>query len=94
VHQPRSEPLEELPLAEHDDRLVAEPPGQVARPVDRLRPADEADEEDGAPREEAAARRRERRQPEPAGEDVYEPRAFLSSALIAGTIACRSPMTA
>jgi hypothetical protein len=47
-------------------------------------------QEPRAPREEAAGREHEQREPDRA----YEPRAFRSSALIAGTISCRSPMTA
>src|SRR5581483_11562188 len=94
VHQPRHEPLQELALAEDDDRLGADAPAEVARAVRRLAAPDELPEEERAPREHRTRDRCERGQAERAGDDVYEPRAFRSSPEIAGTIACRSPITA
>jgi hypothetical protein len=93
VHQAGNEPLQQLALAEHDDGLVAHAPRHIAGPVDRPPLPDEPDEEERATHEQAAADRRERDEPERAGENGY-PRAFLSSALIAGTMTCRSPITA
>jgi hypothetical protein len=93
VHQAGDEPLQQLPLAEHDHSLVADAPREVTRAVDRPPLPDEPDEEERAPREQPAADRHERDEPERAGDDGY-PRAFLSSALIAGTISCRLPITA
>jgi hypothetical protein len=90
VHQAGDEPLQELPLAEHDLDLVPQPLRDVRRAVVRLRPAYLVDEElAAAPR---AAADDEQEQPEDDG--AYEPRTLLSSALIAGTISCRSPITA
>ena len=66
--------------------------GHVGRPVVRLRPAYLLREEPRSPREQ---RRRRRRATSSAEDDgAYEPRTFRSSALIAGTISCRSPITA
>jgi hypothetical protein len=94
MHQSGDDPLQQLPLAEDDLRLVAHALRHVVRTVDRLAGADDADEEEGAPGEEAAGDGDERGQAERARQDVYAPRAFLSSAEIAGTISCRSPITA
>ena len=68
--------------------------GDVVRPLDRLCAGDEPPEEERAPREEAARDREQRAEPERAREDRYVPRAFLSSAEMAGTISWRSPITA
>jgi hypothetical protein len=89
VHQARNEPLQKLPLAEHDLDLVLHPPRDVRRAIVRLAPTDEPCQEDRPPREEPAADDREQRE----RDRSYEPRTFRSSALIAGTISCRSPMT-
>jgi hypothetical protein len=94
VHEARHEPLQELPLAEHDRRLVADTQGQVVGAVERPPGADEPDEEEGAPPREVAGGGEQRREREGACDDVYELRPFLSSAVIAGTISCRSPITA
>jgi len=93
VHQPRDEPLEQLPLAEHEHRLVAHALRHVAGAADRPPLPDEPHEEARAAREQPAADRHERSEPQRARQDRY-PRAFLSSALIAGTISCRLPITA
>ncbi len=94
VHEPRPEPLEQLALAQHDRRLVARALGHVAGAVDRLAQPDEVDQQLGAPREQAAADGERGRQRDRSGEDRYAERAFLSSAVIAGTISVRSPITA
>jgi hypothetical protein len=94
VHQPGHEPLQELPLAEHDHGLVADPAGEVVAPLDGLAGADEPRQEERAPREQAAGEGEQGREPDRAGGDGYVPPAFLSSAEIAGTISCRSPITA
>jgi hypothetical protein len=89
VHQPRDEPLQQLPLAEHDLGLRAHAPRHVVVPRDRFRAPHQPDEGRRPPREQAAADGDERGQ-----RDRAYPRTFRSSALIAGTIWCRSPMTA
>ncbi len=68
-------------------------PGHVVVACDRLRRADETDEQQRAPREERPRDGERRRECERAGKRGYS-RAFLSSAEIAGTISCRSPTTA
>jgi hypothetical protein len=90
VHQPRDEPLQELALAEDDLDLVLHAHGHVGRTVVRVGRPDLRGEEGGAP---PRARTDEGKRD---GEDdgAYVPRTLLSSALIAGTISCRSPMTA
>ena len=67
---------------------------EVGRALDRPAGADEPGEEACAAGEEAAADEQQRGEAERARENGYAPRAFLSSALIAGTISCRSPITA
>ena len=89
MHQPRHEPLQELLLAEDDLRLGDDALLHVARPVARLRVEHEPRQEHRTAREDAAAHEHERRE----GDRAY-PRTRLSSALIAGTISCRSPITA
>ena len=90
VHQPRHEPLQQLLLAEHDLDLVLHARRDVDRTVVRLRAPHLLDEELAATPGAAAGDRDEQ------GEDdgAYEPRTLLSSALTAGTISCRSPITA
>jgi hypothetical protein len=94
VHQSRDEALQQLALAEHDHGLVADARRDRIAAGDRFARADEADEEEGAAREEAAGDGDQGGEAERAGEDGYERLAFRSSALIAGTISCRSPITA
>jgi hypothetical protein len=94
VHQAGHDPVEQLRLAEDDRGLVAQPAGRVRRPVGGRRAADEPREEQRAPGEEPAGDDEQRGEAERAADDVYEPRAFRSSALIAGTISWRSPITA
>jgi hypothetical protein len=88
VHQAGHEPLQQLPLAEHDRCLVADARADLAGAVDRLPRQDETRQEQGAAREEPAGDEEQRRERDRA----YD--VLLSSALIAGTISCRSPITA
>src|SRR5215216_6597987 len=94
VHQPRAEPLEQLALPEHDLRLVAHALRDVVEALDRLAEPDQVDEQLRAAGEQVAADRKRRRERERSEQDVYVERAFLSSAVIAGTISVRSPITA
>jgi hypothetical protein len=90
VHEARAETLQQLLLAEDDLDLVADALRDVARAIVRPRAADLPDEEPAAPP--SAAADDEQEQPEYNG--PYWLRAFLSSAVIAGTISWRSPITA
>jgi len=90
VHQPGHESLEQLLLAENDLDLVARALEVGTGPVRRLRVSDESGQEPGAPGENPAADEDERGETDRAG----YPCAFRSSALIAGTTSCRSPITA
>ena len=95
VHQARHEPLQELALAEHDRRLVPHAPLHVV-----------AAGRSGLPARTSRVRKSARRPnshpltPSSAASAtapaiaLYCPRTLLSSALIAGTISCRSPTTA
>jgi hypothetical protein len=94
VHQARAEPLEQLALPEHDLGLVARPARQVAGAVDRLAETDQSDEQLRAAGEEPPADGERRCQRQRSGDDVYGARVLLSSAVIAGTISVRSPITA
>ena len=94
MHEPRAEPLEQLALAQHDLGLVAHAPRDVVRALDGLPEADEVDEQLRAPPEQRAADGERRRQRQRSGQDLYAERALLSSAVIAGTISVRSPITA
>jgi hypothetical protein len=94
VHQAGDQPLEQLALAEHDHGLVADAPAQGVAALDRLAGEDEPRQEERAAREEAAGDGEQGREPERAGQDGYVAFAFRSSAVIAGTIWCRSPITA
>jgi hypothetical protein len=94
VHEPGDEALEELALTQHDRRLVLHSQRHVVRPVERTGCADDAHEEQGATPEEKARGGEQRRERDGACRDRYWPRTFLSSAVIAGTISCRSPITA
>jgi hypothetical protein len=85
VHDARQQALQELLLAEHDRRLVANATRDVVRPFERLRSADEAPEEERAPREQRPGDSERRRQHDRARDRGYDSRAFLSSAVIAGT---------
>jgi hypothetical protein len=95
VHQAWDEALEQLALPEDDHGLVADAArGVVVAAIGRMAGQDELRQEERAAREEAACDGDQGREPERAGDDRYALFAFLSSAVIAGTISCRSPMTA
>jgi hypothetical protein len=94
VDQARYEPLEQLPLAEHDHGLVLDALGHVAEAVHRLAEPHQIDEQLGPPREQRAADGEQRGERDSADGDVYEDCTFLSSSVIAGTISARSPITA
>ena len=94
MDEPRNDALKQLPLAEDDDGLVPDPLRRVAEAVDRLAKPNQVDEQPRPPAEERAADREKRGERKRSGRDVYEDRAFLSSAVIAGTISVRSPITA
>jgi hypothetical protein len=94
VDQPRDQALEQLALTEHDLGLVAHTPAQLARAVGGLAHPYELDEQPRAPREQQAGGRERCCQRERSERDLYGECAFLSSAVIAGTISVRSPITA
>jgi hypothetical protein len=89
VHQSRHESLQQLPLSEHDLELRSRLAGTIRRAVVRNRARDEAAEEEDAPPCAQTGERCERDERERA----YA-RTRFSSALIAGTTSCRSPITA
>ena len=93
--KPGHEPLEQLALAQHDDRLLAQARGDVAGALDarRLAHAHEPHEQQRAAREQPAGEAERRGEGERAGQH-YASRARRSSAVIAGTISLRSPTTA
>ena len=94
---PGNEALEELPLPEDDGGFVPNAYWEVGRAADRLSRAHQPREEECAAREEPAGDRDrddERDRRADARGRAQLPRAFLSSAEIAGTTSCRSPMTA
>ena len=68
-------------------RKIVEALGGLAEP-------DEVGEELGAAAEQKAAHRERRGEGDRSDHDVYGPPAFLSSAVTAGTISVRSPITA
>jgi hypothetical protein len=94
VHQAGAEPLQQLALAEHDLGLVAHTLRDVVEALDRLAEPDEVDEQLRAAGEQEPAYRKRRGERQRSQRDVYAERAFLSSAVIAGTISVRSPITA
>ena len=51
MDEPRDEALEQLPLAEHDHRLVSHSPRDVVEPLCRLPEPDEPCEQERAARE-------------------------------------------
>ena len=94
VHQARAEPLEELALAEHDHRLVAGAARQVVEARRRLAHPHQVHEQLGPAGEQHAGHRQRRGERERSHQRVYCDRALRSSAVIAGTISVRSPITA
>ena len=94
MDQARHQPLEQLALRQDDLGLVADALRDVAGPVGWLAHPHEPDQQPGPAREERAADRECGRQGQRSGGDGYDARAFFSSAVIAGTISVRSPITA
>ena len=94
VHQPRAEALEQLALPEHDHRLVAGAARDVVEALGRLAHPHEVRDQLRATGEQHPGHAERRRQRERSGQDSYCERAFLSSAVMAGTISVRSPITA
>ena len=90
VHQSGHNALQQLLLAEHDLDLVLHAPRNVHRTIVRLRPQYLLGEELRATPGAAACDSDEQRE----DDGAYELRTLLSSALMAGTISCRSPITA
>ena len=62
MDEPRDEALEQLPLAEHDDRLVSHSPRDVVEPLHRLSEPDEPCEQERAAREQPARDHEHRRE--------------------------------
>jgi hypothetical protein len=94
VHQTRDEPLQQLPLAQHDDGSVAQACGDVVGAVGGRSEANDAEEKERPAREERRRDGYRRCERDRAGELRYPILAFRISAVIAGTISCRSPTTA
>ena len=94
MDQAGTEPLQQLALAEHDLGLVAGAPRQVVEARRGLAHAHQPDEQLRAAGEQGARDREGRCERERSGQDGYGARAFRSSAVIAGTISVRSPITA
>jgi hypothetical protein len=94
VHQPRTQPLEQLALPEHDRHLVARPPGRMVCAVARGRRVHQPAQKDDPADEQGAADSDRRGKRESGDERAYVARAFLISAEMAGTTSCRSPITA
>jgi hypothetical protein len=94
VHQPRPEALEQLALAEHDRRLVLDAPRDVAAAGYGLGLSGEPDQQSDSAAEQRAADPQSDCQRDRGERRGYVPFAFRISALIAGRISCRSPITA
>ena len=94
VDQPGPEPLQQLALAEHDGRLGAYRAGHVAGALDRRSGPGQAVQKAGAARKQRASDRERQGQRQRRDRRGYVPLAFLTSAEIAGTTSCRSPITA
>ncbi len=93
VHQPRPEALKQLALAEHDSHLVADADRRVAAALRGARVLDQLRQLRHAPAEDRAAGRERQRQRDHLRQGDYAPLAFRSSATIAGSTVCRSPIT-
>ena len=93
MHEARDEPLQQLLLREHDDRLAPHARRHVGEALDRFPGADEARQEERPPDEQPPADREHRGEGGGRGERRYVPLAFLISAETAGTTSRRSPMT-
>jgi hypothetical protein len=91
MHEAGAQPVEQLALGEDDLGLVARALRHVAKAVDRLAQPDEVDEQLRAAPEQIAADGERDRQRQCSDQDARD---FLSSAVMAGTISVRSPITA
>ena len=95
MDQARHEPLEQLPLPEHDHGLVLDALRHVVEALDRLAEPHEVDEQlsraaqNSVPLTASAAA-----SASAPSATLYGDCAFLSSAVIAGTTSARSPITA
>jgi hypothetical protein len=83
VDEARDDPLKQLPLPEHDYRLVANTLRNVLEAVDRLPEPDQLDKELGAPVEQESADRERSGEGERSRGDVYGSCAFPRSAMVA-----------
>jgi hypothetical protein len=90
VDQAGHQSLEQLPLAEHDHRLVLDALRHVVEALDGLAQPDERDQQPRAAVEERAADRKQGGERERSGRDVYEDRSFPSSAVTSETISIRT----
>ena len=93
VHQPRPEALEQLALPEHDRGLVAHARGHLAPALHGARGPHQPREPRRAAAEDRTAGRQRQSQCDSLRRRDYVPLAFRSSAMIAGTTSCRSPIT-
>jgi hypothetical protein len=93
VHETRHETLEQLALTEDDRRLVARAPREVAAAFGGRGDTQQPREEQRPPGEQRAAQR-DRGGEGDRGERYRASLALRIAALIAGTTACRSPITA
>ena len=94
MDQAGHEALEQLALAEHDLRLVADAPRQVVEALGGLAHAHEVHEQLRPASEQHAADGERRGERQRSHQHVYGERALLSSSVMAGTISVRSPITA
>jgi hypothetical protein len=94
VHQSRNQALQQLALAEHDRGLVAEARRDPVESVGGLTEPNEPREQEGAAGEQRACDGDRGCESDGAAEALYPPLAFLISPEIAGTISCKSPITA
>ena len=94
VHQAGHQPLQQLALTEHDRRFVADPLLDIAGAIHRRSPPDQPEQEANPGGEQRSAHRDQRGEHDRGYHHPYEPLAFLISCEIAGTIWCRSPITA
>jgi hypothetical protein len=94
VDEAGDEPLKQLALAEDDGGLVAGALGEIAESRGGLAHPDEIQKELGTTGKEEAGDGERRGESKRSGQDVYPDRSRFSSAVIAGTISVRSPITA
>ena len=94
MDEPGNEALEKLALADDDHGLVAGPSRKVVEALGGLAEEDEVGQELDAATEQNATHREGRGEGDRSDHNVYGPPAFLSSAVTAGTISLRSPITA